>query len=528
MTSAVWTRRRRACDRVLNIAFLCALISPTIDNALRPFAASAVEAEQRWAAPFPKLEPSLASWYAFPARFEAWFGDAFGLRDKLVHWHNFRDVFVFGVSPTSQAIMGKDHWLFLTEEHSIPVYRGADPLSFGELEAWRRSLESRRDFCARHQCEYLYVIVPNKSEIYPEYVPANFDRVGPTRLDQLAAHLRARSRVEFLDLRPAMLAEKRNDRPGDYVFAPLGSHWTERGAFAGYRAIVERLQTCHPELQPLARERLRWCHGDDEGETWAQRLYLADQLHQENWIVGEIANKQALVTENGIGVWSSWSSSHPDQTLPRVLVFHDSFGELLRKFFGESFAHTRMIWRNAFTPELVEEERPDIVVQLFVERRLTGLAPVLEMTGREQELEDAFMASSDVRLALDGTREPVELRAIGGTRFSRVPDGLEIRSPDVTDMFDLPPFEFPQGKTLILRLDITSPRDLSLDVAFTTTCEHSYTRSNSYQLTPPVGRSVVYFEMMEPDLRGRLRLRPRTNGAPIVLHALEFRAVDPR
>ena len=63
-----------------------------------------------------------------------------------------------------------------------------------------------------------------------------------------------------------------------------------------------------------------------------------------------------------------------DQRLPKVLVFRDSFSWPLIPLVSESFQSTVFVWTHEFIPELIEREKPDIVVFECVERYINELS----------------------------------------------------------------------------------------------------------------------------------------------------------
>ena len=79
--------------------------------------------------------------------------------------------------------------------------------------------------------------------------------------------------------------------------------------------------------------------------------------------------------------------------LPQALVLRDSFGEALIPFLAESFRRTVYVWQDAptFDRDLVVKERPDVVIQEMVERKLAhpDLAPPeLSSAGPNQQAKD--------------------------------------------------------------------------------------------------------------------------------------------
>jgi hypothetical protein len=61
-----------------------------------------------------------------------------------------------------------------------------------ELESWRTFLIERARRYREVGAKYVFVVAPNKESIYPEHLPPWIGpRVGPTRLDQLMAHMKS-------------------------------------------------------------------------------------------------------------------------------------------------------------------------------------------------------------------------------------------------------------------------------------------------------------------------------------------------
>jgi hypothetical protein len=174
-------RSRRSLDQVTLIVFLLLLLAPTADLALRPAARRSAVVEMRNPANLPPWPRTLESWSALPSRLGAWYGDHFGLRDLLLSANSALRVFVFGTSPSPAVVIGKDDWLFPAEQQALDVWRGVAPLSEPELEAWRRSLESRRNWLAARRIPFLFALAPAKPDVYPEYLPSRLRKSGENR-----------------------------------------------------------------------------------------------------------------------------------------------------------------------------------------------------------------------------------------------------------------------------------------------------------------------------------------------------------
>jgi hypothetical protein len=66
---------------------------------------------------------------------------------------------------------------------------------------------------------------------------------------------------------------------------------------------------------------------------------------------------------------------HPNKRLPRAVMFRDSFATWLIPLLSENFSRILYSWQYTFDYDLVERERPDVVIQEMVERALMEDSP---------------------------------------------------------------------------------------------------------------------------------------------------------
>ena len=64
-----------------------------------------------------------------------------------------------------------------------------------------------------------------------------------------------------------------------------------------------------------------------------------------------------------------------DRSRPRAVVFRDSFGSALIPFLAEHFSRAVYLWQYNVDPDVVRAEHADVVIQEWVGRRLSTLAP---------------------------------------------------------------------------------------------------------------------------------------------------------
>ena len=214
---------------------------------------------------FPDWSWKVGDLKRYPSRFEVEFNLALPSRVEVASLARRVYIDWLRVSPVAEVVLGTDGWLYYTgpagERLLDRHVRGRDPFSQESSTDGANSWSSGRDAFAASAPEYVFVIAPNKESIYPEHLPGWIGpRVGPTRLDQLMAHLKSATDVTVIDLRPALLAEKK----ASVVYYKADTHWNTRGAYAAYREIVRVLA---PEFPALA------------AKSWDEPRPDADRAH---------------------------------------------------------------------------------------------------------------------------------------------------------------------------------------------------------------------------------------------------------
>jgi len=366
---------RNRWNPILVVLFLAIIATPGIGLALGADRAALSESEMRELAKFPAWSWQRSDIAKWPAAFQRYFEDHFAFRNQLLHWQSTLLWRVLRTSSSDTVIAGTHDWLFYADDGGIGDYVSAYPFTPAELETWRLTLERTRDWLKTKGIRYLVVLAPDKHMIYPEFMPASLHRMRPDyRADQLLAYMRAKSTVEILDLRPALIAAKADD----LLYHRYDTHWNDRGGLVGYQQIADRLHAWWPSLRPLQRadfdESPSVPSGDkttmlgltDEGKLampglvprhgWAHRVVeptRPDPYGEDGRVVTEIA----------------------DTALPRAVMFRDSFAGRLMPYLSEHFSRIVYLWENDFDPEVVRQEHPQVVIQEYVARHLLVYAP---------------------------------------------------------------------------------------------------------------------------------------------------------
>lgn len=301
----------------------------------------------------------------------------FAFRATLVRWQSWLRVSLFGVSPLPTVWRGREGWWYYAEDGVVEDATNATPFTAAELEEWRATLQRTHDWLAAQGIAYVFVIAPDKHVVYPEYLPPGLHRrPGPSRIDQLVAHLRARSTVPVVDLQGVLAEARRRER----IYHRTDSHWNDAGAAVAYRAIVDALGAQTPVLGPAAPpEAFDLVTRDEPGWDVAEMLGLAASLREENRLLVPKTPRQARVSEpvpaHPLYIGPRLVTESPDASRPRVVFYRDSFGSALVPFLAEHARRMLVLWEYDVTPGTIREERPAVVIQEWAGRRLHTRLP---------------------------------------------------------------------------------------------------------------------------------------------------------
>ncbi len=300
-------------------------------------------------------------------------------RDWLIRaFNDFRVTIGDRVFP--KAVIGKDGWVFFTAEKSIDDYQNAIPFSRQDLAEMYQKIKIVNADLASRGIKLLIVIAPNKSSIYPDYMPAEIPVIGKvSRLDQMLRYLKQRkSAVQILDLRPA-LREMRKTNP---VYYATDTHWNDYGAYTAYSRIIARLKRDFPILTPYALDKFEYVSLGMQNLDLTANMgtsLLKEERFQLTPAFDTTTRYKTLPLEDGRRITLSWN---PNQKLPRALIYHDSYFFQVNAMLGAHFSNAVYIphYTGAGIWDLgwIEQQDPDIVIVEFAERYLHDLPRLVE------------------------------------------------------------------------------------------------------------------------------------------------------
>lgn len=482
--------------------------------------------EKRAPVPFPALGGPDWTLRGFTKGLDAWCGDHFGLRRALITANGFLSYRLFGVSPTPSVVPGRDGWLFYAGDvkgnDGNPIWdiRGIKPLSPYTLERIRWMLQDQQEWLALRGIPYLFVIVPAKEEIYEKFLPAHITRAGPfTPREQLLRHLRACApEIAVLDLTPTLREESGARR----CFLKTDTHWNAFGGLAGSRAVLARLRERFPAITLPQLSDFDCRIKRDLGGDLAAQMALDAFLLEDYFSLLQRAPRRSQPRPLHEGEDPDIEATTADTSLPRAVVYRDSYSNILVPTLSEHFQWVRFVWGRVGTEMRgVEGYKPDVVLQIMADRAFR--LPLRYSAAMQRELFAArFEASDYVMLKLE---EPAlllsKIRPLGRTRLEPASDGAILISEQNEIEIELPEMSgLPQKFLPIARIKIVSQKAGDLSVAWRNgrTGERAQDRINMRR-----GANDLFLPLFDPELAGNVSLSANQENSSLKIQCLEIR-----
>jgi hypothetical protein len=370
---------------LIAIAFPCVLmlfLLGTLAN-FRIQAGTRVAEENRTMSAFPHLRLTESSLKQFPSGFDSFFNDRFLLRTKLVYAISFIKYKAFDLSSKDKVLVGKDGWLFFMDGGDEETLRRCPQMTEAELAAWGKMLEQRRQWCNRHGIKFFYAIAPTKSTIYREFVPDQYTALyQKSRADQLTEYLRDHTKLDVIDIRPAMKAEKHRG----LLYFKTDTHWNRLGAYFGYCSLMDGLRQKFANVQPLKLSDMQffpnipmYCDLPDFAGLHGAVVDSFDEIRPrrgQGWRVSQQPPPPHDINDQTQRFTPFATES--DKSAPlKAFFIRDSYWIFAQPFISETFRRAYFYWDACygFPAERILKEKPDFVVMEMVERSIARPVP---------------------------------------------------------------------------------------------------------------------------------------------------------
>ncbi|GAA0783894.1 alginate O-acetyltransferase AlgX-related protein [Hathewaya limosa] len=323
------------------------------------------------------LDPNISGVEKTIKKVETMYNDHFGLRNLMIRLEALSDFKFFKTPSTEKVVLGKEGWLYCGLDNGKDItkqYRGITKFTPEELSKIKTNLEQRKAWLEKKGIPFVLVIAPDKETIYPEYYNnEKYKKVSnESRLDQLMDYLHKNSNIDVLDLRKILLDNKSKGR----LYYKTDTHWNQFGGYFGYEAIMKEVGKYIKNVRPLTIDKfniVKEYRVPGEGDL-ANMLSLPNQYGEEHILLQPKIKRTSIpYEEHKYDLVRGAVMKNPNKSLPKLLMFRDSFTVALGPYMSEHFSEAVYEWSQNFDDKLVKQCKPDIVIQETVERNLDKL-----------------------------------------------------------------------------------------------------------------------------------------------------------
>jgi hypothetical protein len=332
----------------------------------------------------------------FCKSFENYLNDNIGFKELAVLANIMITHQIFGLYVEPHILVGMENHLFyvpgdISNPSTLPPY---DKVPEKELRYWMEEIVLMRDYYTERNIPFIFVTIPDKEEIYPEYYPISLGEPPyNTRLAQAVQYINEHSDVDAFDLTSDLMRAKNDSESLLYYKSYDPTHWNMNGAFIGYQKIMEHLRVYQNDLYILSEQdfvieqvpviKRKGSYSYDEFQDIIyhyipRNKYFAQLMNvQKQTISGKrgLMEGDAPIQYPNICYYYKNSKCNNGK---KLLIFGDSYiWCYILEFFAESFSEF------LFCPTLHDKEKmkdaakafnPDFVVYEIVER--AALFPV--------------------------------------------------------------------------------------------------------------------------------------------------------
>jgi hypothetical protein len=299
------------------------------------------------------------------------FKGKYGYRESYLQAHNDFKYYLLNESAIpKKVVVGKEGWFFIGNGSSnvinetlkaavFPLEEKREILkNFTESKVWLDSMD----------ISYYTCVAPCKLSIYPKFYYSG-ELTGNSKFEDLRIFLEQND-WNLIDLKSKILEKKDSLR----LYHKTDTHWNDDGAYLGYLKLMEELKIKYPNLNPINLDEFTQSEKDSVGMDLSFMLGLNNIesrviYKKSNSNITELKRKYEVPSGFSHEDWEYEIRYKNTNGLPfKVMLVRDSFSRAWLKYLRETFEEVVLIWDWKLRKEMIEKEKPDILIQEIVER----------------------------------------------------------------------------------------------------------------------------------------------------------------
>ena len=359
------------------IIFLSGISAPLLFSDLKGGSYSA--SEKRILAEFPKLISENGSLTpGISLKIKSWIDDNAGFRIPSQNIRAYIDTRLFRVSSNKDVVVGKNGWYFYTRQNNLQIGKGQYHLTQPELDSITDYLIEIDAGFNKRNIDFVFVVIPSKASVYPEFISGGFYTVRNTLIDDVTNAIRENSDILVINVKDDLVEAKKTGQ----IFFKTDTHWNDAGAYVGYTTIIDELnQAKLISSQPVEIDTKYSSITRDLTSV----IGLSGEKYEEGYFETVLKSPNAVRITSGeryeyvktlFGEEFSASGyqyfQNPAGNGKKALVICDSFFMSFKipELLAENFSSLEMLTVPSINPQVIAAFQPDIVILEITERFL--------------------------------------------------------------------------------------------------------------------------------------------------------------
>lgn len=267
------------------------------------------------------------------------------------------------------AFIGKEDWLFFMGESELNYYSHINLPTKKDLEKIYQKLCKLSEKMGDINKKIEIVICPNKTTMYPEYIPEEIQVIGEVgRVEMINNYLEEHnSPIKFVFLKDPLENLKKS---GQKIYFKQDTHWMPNAAYIGCKEMLHNVGVEVGSANIVETTSMR---GD------LSALVNRDQTEEESYIVNYKENisvkweeaSYTSTTKGNEGTVSFMKSTSTNTNGKNLFIVRDSFAEYFQDILAKEYENMSFVHTHNFNSSIIESpefKSADTVIFESVER----------------------------------------------------------------------------------------------------------------------------------------------------------------
>lgn len=343
------------------------IISASWLNSFLNFYSPPSNIENRVLAQKPNLDSINYGLKKYTTNYTSWYTDNFYYKSMFVHLNSAFKIYSFKTSPMPKSMfIGKQFEFFTSNELLWDDVTGKRRLTSEEIDYMYGNTLAKSTLLKNQNISYYLTIPPSKQTTYNDLLPnyLSLQLKGKKMATQIADRFKKENSDFYIDVLD-LINGRRKTHPHERLFYQYDIHWNEWAAFLAYQKLIKEIHQNHPFIEkPLSINEVTLDTSYDNQADLA-KLILMNNTFLKQRILITPKKKDSLIAKSihvnklqfPIDIFKN------PKAKGKLLMFRDSYSEQWKTLIARHFNEAVFVWDQNITQALIDEYKPDIIIQ---------------------------------------------------------------------------------------------------------------------------------------------------------------------